>query len=256
MPATQQDICQFSIWEEAMKTSNDHEEPDIRSNDDVARDNWTAPFRQMDTTILCSETGGGESNPTNPSSLNEQQQMAFDLVTSHLQAHPRNEQPPQRLMIMHGQGGTGKTAMLNAISKVFDDLGASHLLVKMAMSGVAASLIGGQTLHSWAVLPVRTPKTEKWITHPGKEVGLWQKRNFAVLWLTIDEMSILTTPLFDHLSQATGIVCTGLYSIDPSTAFGGLSIMLLGDFHQLPPVAVSKCELYHSSPPDDSSGFG
>jgi hypothetical protein len=152
-------------------------------------------------------------------------------------------------MIMHGQGGTGKTAMLNAILKAFDNLGASHLLAKTAMSGIAASLIGGQTLHSWAALPVRTPKTEKWITHPGKEVGLQWKRNFAVLWLMVE------VPLFNHLSQATGIVRTGLYLIDPSTAFGGLSIMLLGDFHQLLPVAVSKCELYHSSPPDDSSGF-
>lgn len=32
--------------------------------------------------------------------------------------------------------------------------------------------------------------------------------------------------------------------------------MLLGDFHQLPPVANSKRALYHSSPPDDSSGLG
>jgi hypothetical protein len=49
---------------------------------------------------------------------------------------------------------------------MFEELGALHLLAKMAMSGVAASIIRGQTLHSWAALPITTPSTDKWITHP------------------------------------------------------------------------------------------
>jgi hypothetical protein len=159
-------------------------------------------------------------------------------------------------MIVHGQGGTGKTTMLNAISDLFNSLGVSHLLAKMAMSGVAASLIGRQTLHSWAALPVRKPVTEKWIMHPSKEIGTHCKQNFGVLWLLIDEMSMMTTLLLDFLSQATGVVCTGIQSVDLSIAFGGLSIMLLGDFHQLLPMANSERELYYSFPPDDSSTFG
>ncbi|KAF8256853.1 hypothetical protein EI94DRAFT_1637393, partial [Lactarius quietus] len=135
--------------------------------------------------------------------LNERQMMAYNIITNHLRDHLAQRNPPQKLVIVHGQGGTGKTALLNAISKTFDDLGASNLLAKTATSGVAASIIGGQTLHSWAALPITTPRSDKWLTHPSKEVDARRKKNMgSVLWLTIDEMSMLTTPLLVHLSQA------------------------------------------------------
>lgn len=259
-PATEQEISHFPEWEDALKSTQDQEDYEPMSNVDALERNevehagpsshqreaaylWTAP----------NETGNISTRKT---CLNYCQRMAFDIVVSHLEAHLRNEHPPQRLMIVYGPGGTGKTAMCNAILNAFADLGASHLLAKTAYSGVAASLIGGQTLHTWGALPVRCVTTTKWITHPGKEVSIRRKRNFAVLWLFIDEMSMLTTPLLDNLSQATGIVRTGTPSTQSSSVFGGLSIMLLGDFHQLPPVANSKQALYHSSPPDDSSGLG
>ncbi|KAH8976857.1 hypothetical protein EDB86DRAFT_2758806, partial [Lactarius hatsudake] len=68
------------------------------------------------------------------------------------------------------------------------------------------------------------------------------------LWLTIDEKSMLTTPLLAHLSHVTGIVCTGQQSVDVSTLFGRLNVMLLGDFHQFPPVAAHGKELYATPP--------
>ena len=112
------------------------------------------------------------------------------------------------------------------------------MLAKTAMSGVAASIIGGQTLHSWATLPITTPHSEKWLTHPSKEVQACQKKNTgSTLWLTIDEMSMMTTHLLVHLSQATGVVQTGLTGVEASIPFGGLNVILLGDFHQFPPVA-------------------
>ena len=120
---------------------------------------------------------------------------------NHLQDHLSQRNPPQRLLIICGQGGTGKSALLNAISKTFNNMGASNLLAKTAMSGIAASIIGGQTLHSWAALPITTPCSEKWLTHPSKEVQAHQKKNMgSVLWLTINEMSMMTTCLLVHLS--------------------------------------------------------
>ncbi len=102
--------------------------------------------------------------------LNKRQTMVYNIITNHLKTFLRDENPPQRLMIVHGQGGTGKSALLNAISSTFDDLHASSLLAKTATSGVAASIIGGQTLHMWGALPLRNPSCEKWLTHPSKEV--------------------------------------------------------------------------------------
>ena len=258
-PATDDDLSQFPRWVNALQCTQDDEGNDVRFNVDGPEEDEVVHARSIsrerEAAYLLFGREEKENEYENPISLNERQRMAFDIVIRHLQAHLRNEQPPQRLMIVYGPGGTGKTAMSNAISKAFADLGASHLLAKTTYSGVAASLIGGQTLHTWGALPVRGATTTKWITHLGKEVAARRQKNFAVLWLLIDEMSMLTTPLLDNLSQATGVVRMGIYSKQPSIAFGGLSVMLLGDFHQLPPVANCKRTLYHPTPPDDSSGF-
>ena len=189
--------------------------------------------------------------------LNERQGMVHTIVGNHLRDHLLQKDPPQRLLIVHGQGGTGKSTLLNAISNTFDKFGASHLLAKTATSGVAASIIQGQTLHSWAALPVFTPTTDKWITHPTKQVAARRKKNIAgALWLTIDEMSMLTTPLLVYLSQAAGVVRTGVSMIEPSILFGGLSVILFGDLHQFPPVANTKKELYYPFPEDVDCKLG
>jgi hypothetical protein len=130
------------------------------------------------------------------SCLNEKQKMVHDIIFSHLCAHLNGENPPQRRLIVRGQGGTGKTELLNAIADTFENAGASNLLVKTAMSGVVAGIIGGQTLHTWAGIPITFQGTNRWVTHPSKEMLLRRKRNMgSVLWLTIDEKSMLTAPL-------------------------------------------------------------
>jgi hypothetical protein len=77
-----------------------------------------------------------------------------------------------------------------------------------------------------------------------------------VLWLTIDEMSMLTTPLLAHLSHVTGPVRAGVGRCDASCPFGALCIILFGDFHQFPPVANFKKELYHPASPDNICAIG
>ena len=182
-------------------------------------------------------------------SLNERQHMAHNIITNHLRQHLNNEKPPQILMMVHGEGGTGKSRLLKAISDTFASNGASHLLAKTAMSGVAASIVDGSTLHSWAALPVRKPGTNTWVNRPSKEIENRRKKNIGQAeWLTIDEMSMLTTPLLAHLSNVTSVVRASLNSVEPSIPFGGLNVVLLGDFHQLPPVASRGKELFHSKP--------
>ncbi len=86
--------------------------------------------------------------------LNEEQLRAHNMIENHLKATLSGHKPPQLLMMVLGQGGTGKTLLINAISETFRYWKAESKLAKTATSGVAASLIGGQTLHSWASLPV------------------------------------------------------------------------------------------------------
>ena len=125
------------------------------------------------------------------------------------------------------------------------------------MSGVAASIVQGQTLHTWAALPVRTPHSNKWLTHPSKAIAARRSHNIGpTLWLTIDKMSMLTAPLLAHLSKVTGKICTAHHITPPSVPFGNISVLLLGDLHQLLPVANSKKELYNNVPPDPLSQLG
>lgn len=262
-PATAEQLVSFQQWEDALKKHpgafiDDFDEcvhENAESLDGDARIVDIAKIVTLRSPVHSTVTAiaplGCEST-RDSAMLNARQQMACDIVTEHLNRHLAGENPSQRLLIVHGPGGTGKSTLLNEISRIFADKRASALLAKTATTGVAASIIGGSTLHSWAALPVKTPRSDNWINQPGKEVENRRKRNVGkVLWLIIDEMSMLTTPTLVHLSQLAGTVRAGIASVDPGTPFGGISILLSGDFHQFPPVASPKKELYHSMPPNN-----
>lgn len=75
-----------------------------------------------------------------PTKLNERQRIAYGIM------HPQQDidaDVHEPLRMMHGTAGTGKSWLLNALS---------HLLVgrlgRSALSGMAAFLTGGSTLHS------------------------------------------------------------------------------------------------------------
>jgi hypothetical protein len=240
----------FHSWENTLHTVNQEDTvvDDVDFNTEPGTTHATSQHIDEPSVVPIPPDESVPSLSPQPT-LNTRQRMVHNIITAHLQAYLRGENPPQRLMIVHGQGGTGKSALLNAISKTFADLGAAPLLAKTAMSGVAASIIGGQTLHSWASLPIVTPTTDRWLTRPGKEVEKRRKANMDnVLWLTVDEKSMMMSTLLLYLSQATGIIRSALGSIEPSSPFGGLSLVLLGDFHQFPPVANPHKALYNSSP--------
>lgn len=78
----------------------------------------------------------------------------------------------------------------------------------------------------------------------------------SVLWLTIDEMSMLTAPQLSWLSQVTSNLRTSDFSTEPSILFGGLSVILLGDMHQFPPIANTNKELYNHAPLEHTSYLG
>ena len=250
----------FDIWANCLANlpGNEIETiPDPAIVDEFAQPQDDVTFAEPENPSAFILPNEDESELKTCPALNQRQAIVHEIITSHLRNHLAGRCPPQRLMIVHGQGGTGKSAMLNAIAETFAQNGASSLLAKTAMSGVAASIVRGQTLHTWAALPVRTPQSNKWLTHPSKAVAIRRAHNIApAVWLTIDEMSMLTTPLLAHLSEVTGIIRCGHDNIPPSIPFGNLNILLLGDLHQLPPVANSRKELYNDAPPDTLSQLG
>lgn len=139
-----------------------------------------------------------------PSHLNKEQALAFTIISHHVVDLLQGKNPPQLLMVVHGQGGTGKTCLLHAITALFRNLGCAHRLAKTALTGVAASQIGGKTLHSWATIPATKglPRSDNWIFRPTKETAKRRTANMQGIWLlAADEMSLLTLEVFWLLSQ-------------------------------------------------------
>jgi hypothetical protein len=66
-------------------------------------------------------------------------------------------------MLVLGHGGTGKSMLIGAITETFKVFGAENKLAKCATSGVAAVIIGGQMLHSWAGIPINNLRKENWV---------------------------------------------------------------------------------------------
>ena len=66
-------------------------------------------------------------------------------------------------MLMLGHGGTGKSMLIEAITETFEVLDSEEKLAKCGTSGMAAVIIGGQILHSWAGIPVNNLHKENWV---------------------------------------------------------------------------------------------
>ncbi|THU83028.1 hypothetical protein K435DRAFT_690331, partial [Dendrothele bispora CBS 962.96] len=79
--------------------------------------------------------------------LKEDQRRAYDIITWHLDQTLAGRKPPPLRMVLYGEGGTGKSRVIQTVTEYFERHHAKHLLIKAAYTGVAASLIDGKTLH-------------------------------------------------------------------------------------------------------------
>ncbi|KAJ3991920.1 hypothetical protein F5050DRAFT_1580536, partial [Lentinula boryana] len=79
--------------------------------------------------------------------LKEDQHRAYDIIAWHLNQTLEGRKPPALRMILYGEGGTGKSRVIQTITQFFEQKHAKHCILKGAYTGVAASLIDGKTLH-------------------------------------------------------------------------------------------------------------
>jgi hypothetical protein len=128
-------------------------------------------------------------------SLNKDQQRAYDIVDKHLQETMIGRKPPQLLVMILGEGGTGKLKLIWTITVNFDRHNVREWCVKGAYTSIATSVIDGRTLHVLAGIPVRG----------GKQSGQMLKRLWEFWhtkkYLIIDEISMLSRSFFAKLSQ-------------------------------------------------------
>ncbi|KIL62904.1 hypothetical protein M378DRAFT_80562, partial [Amanita muscaria Koide BX008] len=87
------------------------------------------------------------------SQLKRDQARAYDIIIWHLEQTLSAAEGLEPLrMIIYGEGGTGKSRVIQTVSETFVAKGVKHILFKSAYTGVAASLIDGKTTHTLASL--------------------------------------------------------------------------------------------------------
>ena len=130
------------------------------------------------------------------------------------------------ICLLHGSGGSGKSTVINTVKayaaefcKMLGHPFTTRTIVVTAMSGVAATLIGGETTHSVLGLNRDTIQNE--------ERAEWVDARLLI----IDEISFASAKDFEkmncHMAKFTG---------DRFHMYGGMNVVFAGDYSQLEPV--------------------
>ena len=186
------------------------------------------------------------------------EQMAFlarfvDHFRDVLIRKASGEMPTQRIFLLLGPGGCGKTELIGLLRDLvtfYHDVLTRHRVDEepssfpavrvMASTNAAAVNVGGDTIHS----------SLKLTRHGGHGLDVLQRRHVTdalktewheVYLLVIDELSLISPSL---LTAASYVMCQArqhTWHVDPGLfaekghAFGGIPLVLLtGDFMQLP----------------------
>jgi ATP-dependent DNA helicase PIF1 len=134
-------------------------------------------------------------------------------------------------VFLTGSAGTGKTYLLNQYIEYLKERGMA--LAITAPTGIAASHINGMTIHSFFGIGIREHVDEYFLDSLVQKEFLHKRLNKLKV-LIIDEISMVSPGLFDSIDK---ILRAFKYSDEP---FGGLQLVLSGDFFQLPPISRSN----------------
>lgn len=131
-------------------------------------------------------------------------------------------------VFLTGEPGSGKTHTINAFIDWLRDSGIEPSIT--AATGIAATHVGGMTLHAWSGIGVSELLSRADVDRIAGKEHVARRIQKAKL-LVIEEISMLSAATFEMADA----VCREVRRSD--APFGGLPVILVGDFFQLPPVA-------------------
>lgn len=132
-----------------------------------------------------------------------------------------------------GSAGSGKTYLLNKYINYAEEHNIPVAVT--ASTGIAATHMNGMTIHSWTGMGIRSFIDEKGLQELEDKKYLWKRFEKARI-LIIDEVSMLHASQLDMVEK----ICRKFKR--NSKPFGGLQVILSGDFFQLPPVSKNNNE--------------
>lgn len=165
--------------------------------------------------------------------FNEDQKTAFDTIVYGVQqawveSNLPNSPVTQNTstFFLHGPAGTGKTFVYNTLCNYFRSQ--KKIVLCVASSGIAALLLsGGRTSHFRFKIPIAINRTSTcYITKKGDLADLLQKTEL-IIW---DEVPMQNKLCFEAVDRTL----QDIRGVDQM--FGGIPVVLGGDFAQIPPV--------------------
>jgi hypothetical protein len=195
--------------------------------------------------------------------LNRRQSLALWLICRQLDQVRQDESGTAQLcLFVGGEGGTGKSRVIAAVTELFACTAQSHRLLVTATSGTAAANINGITIHSACKFSKDTsPRTSRGggpdgftssgsaaLRVDGRTKMDWQEKYVLI----VDEISMLgVRTLYAANEQLRRFR-------ESSRDFGGIPVVIFcGDFHQFRPVQERSILLPSSTIPwEEDCGFG
>ena len=169
---------------------------------------------------------------SDPGPLNTEQRKLYDVVTAQYIQELAGDGPQPLLLNVDGVAGSGKTfTLLKACARLQELAQRSEKgnpVVRAAPTGVAAFNIIGRTLHSLFRLPVKQKKSDLSNATLQSLQSLFQDIRFLI----IDEKSMIDLKILSIIDDRLRLI----FPDQSDQAFGGLNVLLCGDFFQLPPV--------------------
>lgn len=129
-------------------------------------------------------------------------------------------------VFLTGAAGSGKTHVLNQFIRLAKHEG--KYVSVTATTGLAATHLGGTTIHSWSGIGVHDELSGNFVDNISKgRREIIEKTDVLI----IDEISMLHDYRLDMVDE----VCR-LVRKKPDDPFGGIQVVMSGDFFQLPPI--------------------
>ncbi|KAJ3483438.1 hypothetical protein NLI96_g6314 [Meripilus lineatus] len=161
--------------------------------------------------------------------LNEDQRRAYGLTCRDI-LYPTVD---RLRLILTGMAGTGKSRVIKALIALLAARNESYRFVVMAPTGSAAALVNGSTYHSILAFG----HDNKDLTNAVRDRLRKQLEHVDLFFL--DEMSMISCRELCSISRRL----SAIYG-NPYQSFGGKTMILVGDFAQLPPIAKNGPPLY------------
>ena len=144
------------------------------------------------------------------------------------------------IMLLLGAPGTGKSIAAVEACEVGQKCGN---VVRTSWNGIAAAIVNGGTIATTFAVPSNQKRNSPVIDLKPNELLQLEARigNLDISLLVIDEVSTLSPRVFVTIDARLRQLMS-----NPDTPFGGVSILLVGDFMQIPPfskMTLCKCSL-------------